>query len=113
MNIVAKSGDFTAKELYRMTKDAKIQKMRDAANSTLRVEAWVHYTDQDDKGKEHDVVSIKDRDTGIVYATNSPTFCRTFIEMLEILSSAGEELDEIEIITGTSKGGREFITCGL
>ena len=113
MEILHKSCEMSGKELYKMTKNASIQKRRDAANSTIKVEKWVHYTDTDDKGKDHDVVSIMDKDTGVVYATNSPTFCRTFTEILEILTEAGEPLDELEIIEGTSKGGRTFITCGL
>ena len=31
----------------------------------------------------------------------------------KILEEAGETLDELEVISGTSKGGRTFITCGL
>ena len=114
MTIVGKFPDnMSGKDLYKMTKDARIQKMRDAANSTLEIVAWVYYTDVDDKGKEHDVVSIRDKLTGLVYATNSPTFCRTFKEILDILTDAGEALETLDVIEGTSKGGRTFITCGL
>ena len=113
MEILHKSCEMNAKELYRMTKNAAVQKMKDAANTTLKVEKWVHYMDTDVNGKEHEVVSIMDGQTGVVYATNSPTFCRTFAEILEIMTEAGEPLDELEIIEGTSKGGRTFITCGL
>ena len=114
MTIVGKYPEnMSGKDLYKMTKNAKIQKMRDAANTTLEVESWVYYVDVDDKGKEHDVVSILDKGTGVVYATNSPTFCRTFKEILDILTNAGEALDTLDVIEGTSKGGRTFITCGL
>lgn len=113
MKIIAQSQEMNGKDLYRMTKNAAIQKMREAANSTLKVECWVRYEDEDSKGNVREIVSIREAGTGIVYATNSPTFIRAFVEILGILEGCGEKLDELEVIEGTSKGGRSFITCGL
>lgn len=113
MEIIAKSREMNAKDLYRMTRNAKIQKMSDAANSTIKVDAWVHYQDENSSGKVQDIISIAEKETGMVYATNSPTFVREFLAIVKILEEAGETLDELEVISGTSKGGRTFITCGL
>jgi len=113
MQIIEKSREMDAKDLYRMTRNAKIQKMKDAANSTIKVDAWVHYQDENNSGKVQDIISIEEKETGTVYATNSPTFIHEFLAIVKILEDAGETLNELEIISGTSKGGRTFITCGL
>jgi hypothetical protein len=46
-----------------------------------------------------------------VFATNSPTFKEDFLKMQEMFADCGEEVHSVKVISGTSKAGREFITC--
>ena len=112
MNIIKTSREMNSVERYRMTKNPSIQKMRDIVGVTIQVIDWVMYLDTNQKGEEHEILSIRDAG-GEVYATNSATFIRSFFEILDILSGAGEKLDTLVIVQGTSKAGRPFITCAL
>lgn len=104
--------NMTAIEIYKMTKNPSIQKMRDICGASIQITDWVHYEDENQKGEVHAILSIRDAG-GEVYATNSPTFIRSFFEIRDILSSCGEPLEHLEIIQGTSKNGRPFVTCAL
>ena len=55
------------------------------------------------------MLSIMDKDGGVC-ATNSETFKRDFMNIEELMDG---EAYTIEIISGQSKAGREFITCTL
>lgn len=112
MRIIETSTTMTAVELYKMTKNPSILKMREIAGAVINVTAWCFYEDENQKGELQQILSIKDAG-GEVYATNSPTFIRSFREIIEILNAAGETLDKLEVIQGTSKNGRPFITCAL
>lgn len=107
--ITKTSKDLNKKELYQMTKSPKIQKMSDNKGVVIDVAAYCFYTDEKNDGKSVDIVSIMDND-GAVYATNSPTFMSDFEDICDIME--GEDFS-IEVISGTSKAGREFITCAL
>ena len=52
---------------------------------------------------------------GEVFATNSSTFKNDFNDILSLLESAGMDgtIFSLEVITGTSKAGREFFTCAF
>ena len=55
------------------------------------------------------MLSIMDKDGGVC-ATNSDTFKRDFMNIANLMD--GDDYT-IEIISGQSKAGREFITCTL
>lgn len=109
MTITKTSRELTKKESYKMTLDPTIKKMRDIVGAQIAVSAFVLYTDVNFDGKENEILSVMD-DDGVVYATNSPTFKKDFAKIYEIMD--GEDFS-IEVISGTSKAGREFITCTL
>lgn len=46
---------------------------------------------------------------GEVFGTNSATFIDDFEKMAALFGPGG--VDAIEVVSGTSKAGREFITC--
>ena len=110
MTITKTSKELNKKELYKMTMDAGIMKMKDYVGSSIDVYAYCIYTDFNSKDKkEVEVLSVMDTD-GSVYATNSATFKKDFLNIVTLMD--GEDFS-VGISSGTSKAGREFITCIL
>ena len=107
--ITKTSKELTKKEVYQMTMSPKIQKISDNKGVVIDVAAYCFYSDEKDDGKTVDILSVMDAD-GSIYATNSPTFRDDFERICEIMD--GEDFS-IEVISGTSKAGREFVTCAL
>lgn len=111
MNIIAKSASVTtAHDLYNLIKAPGREKLTDAKGAILTLANWVYFTDVDSKGDEVALMSITTVD-GKTYTTNSSTFCRDFGSAVEMYKQFGEEFTKIQVITGTSKNGREYITC--
>lgn len=110
MTITKISKELNKKELYKMTMDAGIKKMKDYVGSSIDVYAYCIYTDFNSKdNKEVEVLSVMDTD-GSVFATNSATFKKDFLNIATLME--GEDFS-VGVISGTSKAGREFITCIL
>lgn len=110
MTITKISKELDKKELYKMTMDAGIKKMKDYVGSTIDVYAYCIYTDFNSKdNKEVEILSVMDTD-GSVFATNSATFKRDFLNIATLME--GEDFS-IGVTSGTSKTDRMFITCTL
>lgn len=111
MNIIEKSREnMSKKELYMMTRNSAIQKMRDAEGQELSVKDWVKFEDTDSRtGEVQELISVM-ADSGEVYATNSATFIREFDEIVDIME--GEPF-VIRVVGGQSKNGRHYITVEL
>ena len=110
MTITKTSKELSKKEIYKLTLDPAMKKMKDFIGSSIDVCAFCLYTDFNSKdNKEVEVLSVMDKD-GTVFATNSPTFKKDFMNIAEILE---DDDYSIGIISGTSNAGREFITCTL
>ena len=108
------SRELTKKETYKMTLAPAIQKLSLAKGSIIAVDAYCSYSDEKIDTKTGELVtvnilSIMDKD-GTVYATNSASFQKDFRNICDIMD--GDEF-EIEVISGISKNGREYITCTL
>lgn len=111
MKIINSSENLTAKDLYNLTQSPRSQKMRSAVDSRIEVARWALYEDVDKKtGELHEVLSIETPE-GEIFATNSPTFKDDFLDMMRLFQDMGEVVHAITVITGTSKAGREFVTC--
>lgn len=111
MNIIAKSATVTsAQALYNLTQAPDRKKLTEAKGQTLKLFSWVLYTDTDMKGNEVTLLSLID-ENGQGYCTNSTTFCRDFKSAVDMFAQFGEEFSTIEVATGTSKNGREYISC--
>lgn len=111
MKIIKASENLTAKDIYNLTRNPRSQKMRNAVDSRIEVDKWALYEDVNRKnGELQEVLSITTPD-GEVFATNSPTFKDDFVDMQELFTEMGETVHAITVITGTSKSGREFVTC--
>ena len=94
--IIKSNKELTKRESYKLTLDPSIKKMKDFIGVQIEVSAYCFYKDVN-----------KD---GCVCATNSETFKRDFMNIADLMD--GEDY-AIEIISGQSKAGREFITCTL
>lgn len=98
------------KVIYQMTK-AKSTSVKDLNDSdTITPVRFCLYKDVNNKdGVEKEILTILD-EGGTVVGTISPTFKRDFLEIADLM---GEDKYEIMIVKGTSKAGREFVSCEL
>lgn len=109
-NVIRKYPEtMTPKELYLMLKNPDSVKMSDAKGQTLHPEAYVLFDDVNQgTGEVVHIVSI--RSNGKVYATNSASFIREFDMIAEAF---GDEIPDIEVTTGKSSKGRQYISCAV
>ena len=115
MNIIKKSGELTIMEQYQLTMSPKIHRIKDCAGQRFDVAKWCIYEDIDKKsGDTKEILSMMSPEDE-VFATNSSTFKNGFNDILSLLESGGMSgmVFSLEVITGTSKAGREFFTCAL
>ena len=111
MKIINSSENLTPKEIYSLTMSPKTQKMKDAIGSRIEIDAWATYEDVNKKtGELQEVLAILTPE-GEIFATNSPTFKEDFFQTQDLFSNMGETVHAISVISGTSKAGREFISC--
>ena len=94
MKVIEKSREFTAAETWKMTRDAAIQKMSEIEGQSFKPIEYCVYEDTNADGKDQVLLSIMAED-GVVYATNSETFRREFLDMCNVFREA------------------HFITCAL
>ena len=85
--------------------NSQTKKMSDLVGVAITPEEWILYTD-DSRGEDIEVLTIKV--DGDVYGTISATFIRAFKQMVDFF---GTDVGEILVNSGTSKAGREYITC--
>lgn len=112
MKVIEKSREFTAAETWKMTRDAAIQKMSEIEGQSFKPIEYCVYEDTNADGKDQVLLSIMAED-GVVYATNSETFRREFLDMCNVFREAHEEIDKITVMGGQTNAGRHFITCAL
>lgn len=111
MNIIAKSASVTsAHDLYVLMQAPDREKLTAAKGAILTLESWVLYTDVSSKGDEVTLLAMT-TDDGKAYCTNSSTFCKDFNNAVDMYKQFGEEFTKIQVVTGTSKNGREYIAC--
>lgn len=113
MKIMNTSGELSVKDKYNLTMSPKIQRIKDCEGQRIEVAKWCQYIDTDTKsGEEKQILSIMTPESE-VFATNSATFQRDFEAINELLGDAGEDgtVFALEVVTGTSKAGRQFFTC--
>lgn len=95
------------KLIYKLTK-APGENARNCAGSIEGVKYWALYNDESEKGEVRTVLSIL-TETGKI-STISPTFIREFLDIAEIM---GDDPFDIKILEGTSKNGRNYVSCTL
>ena len=108
-NIINKSRELTNEELYFLTMSPKADSMKNHVGERIDVSAWALFEDVDKKtGEVHAVLSVMTKENE-VFATISQTFINDFMDMAELFHNDFA----IEVISGRSKAGREFVTCSL
>lgn len=111
MNIINKSANVASSfDLYKLVQSPERKKLTDIKGQTITLDKWVLYTELDKDGNEMKLLALTDSD-GSAYCTNSATFCRSFESAVTMFAQFGEEFHEIQITTGTSKNGRDYIDC--
>lgn len=108
MTIIEKGGDYSKREIYELTKSPKIQKMSEHVGEQLQVDQYLLYEDGENKDVPIQILSIRSGD--VVIATNSATVIKEFLGIVELMD--GDRF-AVEILTGTSKNGRTYLTVAL
>ena len=114
--IAASKEKLTVKERYDLTLSQAAQKLSDQKGQAIDFDLWCEYITPDSKtGEVKEILSLRTPE-GEVYATNSATFIREFMKIVDMIEDAkadGEKVDFKSVIVkaGTSKSGREFITA--
>lgn len=112
LTIIQKSKEFTARETWKLTRDAGILKMSDIEGQAIQPVEFCVYEDTNSEGEEQTLLSVL-TDEGLVYATNSETFRREFLDMMQTFKEAEEDTPKITVTGGTTKNNRHYITCAL
>ena len=111
MNIIAKSANVvSAFDLYKLVQSPERKKLTNIKGQPSELDKWVLYTEPDQDGKEMSLLALSTVDV-TAYCTNSATFCRSFESAVATFAQFGEEFHSIQIVTGTSKSGRDYIDC--
>lgn len=108
---ILKTNANTPAEVYNLTMNPQTLKMSDFKGQTIKPQRHCLYEDVDTKsGEVKEILTILD-DEGNVFGTNSKTFQEDYFKMMELFEGMGSQVNEIEVISGKSKSGRDFITC--
>ena len=111
MTIVKATPDLSPVDIYKLTMNPSATKMKEVAGQRLEIAAFAVYEDVDKKsGELQNILAIKTPENE-VFATNSPTFIDEFCKMVDFFSGYNMPVDSIKVITGTSKAGRDYISC--
>lgn len=103
----------TKEQKYLLTKNPEVINMKDCDGQVIDIEAWAVYKDADFKtGEEREVLSILTKD-GDTVSTISSTFKREFMDLVDIYTDEGEDMQKVKVFTGTSKNGRKFVSCTM
>lgn len=109
MRIIEQSREFNEVEQYLMTLDQSITVLKDVEDGvSIPVESYLLFVDEKD-GKETEILSIMDTD-GNVYCCQSATFKQNLKNIFQCMN--GKPFAVVKQ-SGTTKGGRPFITCVL
>lgn len=110
MKTIASHNVETAAQLYALVKSPDRQKLSSIKGETIKLASWILYTDSNSKGEEFKLVALTTED-GRSFCTNSATFVRDFGEAVEMFTSMDATFDTVKVASGTSKNGREYISC--
>ena len=111
MEIIRKTPNLTAGDLFSLTKGSQVRMLKDAKGETLDIYQYVLYKDDQSDGSTVTVLSLKTTE-GAMYATNSGTFIRNFVDIRAMYESCGEEAPtRFRVGSAKSKAGREYLTC--
>jgi len=109
MNILMGNIDMKDKKaVYRMTKSESVQVKDLERGTSLPVDRWCLYEEENSRGELQQVLSFTSGTMKI--STISKTFVRSFLECAELMD--GDPFSVI-ITGGETKSGRPFVNCEL
>lgn len=116
ITILKTSKELTKKEKYLLTQNPAIQTIQKVEDNTLITPVvWCVYEEEKDDGKDEGktvtILSMIDNETKNVYACQSVTFRKSFLDIADIFEEG--EVFSIIKISGETKAGREYINCIL
>lgn len=118
MTILETSRNFTAKEIYNMTQDKAVLSVKNVpSGSILHVNGYVTFEDTNSKGETTEILSIMGANSDgevEVWACQSVTFKRSFMDIVEIITQSGMKLEDgvdIQKLDGEAKSGRPYVDC--
>lgn len=110
MQIYENSREFSKVEIYLMTSSPDAESIKNVSDETLiPIDGYILFKDKDQNGEETDILSLITPDKK-VYACQSETFKRSFLEIFELMD--GEPFSIVKK-SGVTKAGRDFINCVL
>lgn len=109
MNVIKSSGNISKKDMFNMTEGGSSNKMSDAIGQTLDMAGWILYETEDSKGQTVTALAVIEKN-GLISSTISETFIKQFNKILDFMD--GEDFN-LKVIGGTSKNGRQFVTCEI
>lgn len=113
MEIINQSREFSTIEAYQLIRNPETQKMSNNKDIPFEVDCWCIFNDvKKTTGEVQEILSIKTKG-GEILATNSKTFMDEFLTIWNLFGEKNENVPPIKIISGTSKNGRNFITCTI
>ena len=118
MEIIRTSPDTLRKrDLYKFVDDPDIIAVKNAVGTVIAPDAFVVYRDTQiisGEEKEVEIIAIRDKETGSVFASNSKYLREEFIRIVDnYLDPDDPDPVLIELVEGTSKTGRSYKTCKL
>ena len=98
-------------EMYRLTKSPDIAKLSTVKGETLDIAKFIVHEDVSQDGEVITIAAFE-TEQGEVFATNSRTFTRDFLDIITMCEESGEPLPkQIKVLSKVGKTGREYIQC--
>lgn len=99
--------DLSKKDKYFLVTSPEVKKMKELAGQKVDLIDWIIYNTADrETGEIYKVLSVLT--SSGTYATNSPTMIESFEQIVECFDN---DFKQINIFTGKSNKGREFLMC--
>lgn len=112
MTIKEKSGNLTMQEMYRLTKSPDILKMSNMKDQEIEIDKFIVYEDVNVSTGEAVVIVSISTPQGETFASNSKTFVRDFLDIVDMCKEANEPMPKtIKVLSKRGKSGREYIQC--
>lgn len=112
MNIINGSENLSKKEIYMLSQNPAVIKMKDAPEDGFTPVKWLKYEDTNTDGEIKTVLTIMDS-YGNVYGTISKTFIDTFDKIVDCFGPGLGDIEGIVVRKGVSNAGREFIMATI
>lgn len=117
----AENKNLTARERYELTMSQDILSVNKVEKGTsMKPLVYTEFTKVNDNGEPEDLLAIKGVDTDgneVVWCTKSPTFKRSFLDIMDIITDAHGDGDMSDFwitkLDGRSKSDREYVDCKL